>query len=203
MPVAAHGAVEVRPLMDLPAPSSRPPAEPRNVVIRREAAGDAAAVARVHAAAFATADGPPVPVEVALVEQLRSSPHWLPHLSLVACSGEKVVGHVVCTRAEVGPEGAPALGLGPIGVRPDHQDQGVGSALMHAVLGAADACDESLVALLGEPAYYRRFGFVPAADLGIDAPDDSWGAYFQARPLSRYSDDLRGAFRYAAPFQAL
>jgi predicted N-acetyltransferase YhbS len=41
----------------------------------------------------------------------------------------------------------PALGLGPIGVVPGHQNRAVGHALMHAVLGAADALDEHLVAL--------------------------------------------------------
>lgn len=44
--------------------------------------------------------------------------------------------------------------LGPLGVAPSHQAAGIGSALVHAVLGAADALDEALVALLGAPAYY-------------------------------------------------
>jgi putative acetyltransferase len=88
-------------------------------------------------------------------------------------------------------------------VLPDHQGSGVGAALMHAVLGAADACDEPLVGLVGEPAYYRRFGFAPGADRGIDAPDPDWGDYFQVRALSAYTPDLRGRFRYAPPFDAL
>lgn len=43
-----------------------------------------------------------------------------------------------------------ALGLGPLAVRPDQQGQGVGQALMHAVLGAADALGKPFVALLGQ-----------------------------------------------------
>jgi putative acetyltransferase len=173
------------------------------VLIRREEPGDEAAVARVHARAFATPGGVDEPVEVGLVAALRRSGHWLPHLSLVAVADAQVVGHVVCTRAHVGPDDASALGLGPLGVDPDRHGRGIGSALMHAVLGAADACDEPLVVLLGEPEYYRRFGFVAAATLGIQAPDPAWGDYFQARPLHAYQPDLRGAFAYAPPFNEL
>ena len=57
------------------------------------------------------------------------------------------------------------------------------------------------VALLGDPAYYRRFDFEPAASLGIAAPDPSWGAYFQARVLT--GPPVEGTFRYAAPFDRL
>jgi putative acetyltransferase len=96
-----------------------------------------------------------------------------------------------------------ALGLGPLSVHPTHQRQGVGLALMHAVLGAADALGESLVALLGNPDYYSRFGFGPASDLGIAAPDPQWGKYFQARVLSAYDGTQSGTFRYADPFSRL
>lgn len=173
------------------------------MLVRREAPSDAAAVRGVHAAAFDAPDGASEPVEVALLDALRRSEAWLPRLSLVAADGRDVVGHVVCTRAQVGEAGHPVLGLGPIGVRPDRQGRGVGTALMHAVLGAADACDEALVGLLGEPAYYRRFGFVAAAGLGVEAPDTSWGDYFQARTLAAHTPGLRGRFRYAAPFAEL
>ena len=57
--------------------------------------------------------------------------------------------------------------------------------------------------LLGDPAYYSRFGFKPAKSLGIDAPDPAWGDYFQALPLAAYDSSMVGAFRYAAPFSAL
>ena len=173
------------------------------MLIRREAGGDPGAVAHVHARAFEPPEGRREPVEVALVDELRRSPAWLPRLSLVAVAAGAVVGHVVCSRAEVGPQRLPALGLGPLGVDPAHQGRGIGSALMHAVLGAADACDEPLVGLLGEPAYYRRFGFVPATELAIDAPDAGWGDYFQVRPLTAYAPRLRGRFAYAPPFTGL
>jgi putative acetyltransferase len=164
------------------------------VIVRRELPADAAAIRTVHRAAFET------PAEASLVAALRADDGWLPALSLVA-DDDGVVGHVVCTRGTIA--GAPALGLGPLGVVPARQRTGVGSALMHAILDAADALDEPIVVLLGHTDYYPQFGFVAAASLGITAPDPAWGAHFQARPLTAYTTSLTGEFRYAAPFDAL
>jgi putative acetyltransferase len=197
------------------------------MLIQRETPDQSAAVHAVTAAAFA---GMPYsrlnddnePTEAWLVDELRAGDAWLPALSLVAVAGDgpvggaveraggvaggaagggpvgAVVGHVVCTRARLA--GAPVLGLGPLSVHPDHQRRGVGSALVHAVLGAADALDEPLVVLLGDPAYYGRFGFRPAHELGITPPVADWVDHFQARPLTAYDGSLRGEFVYPEPF---
>ncbi|MQY18187.1 hypothetical protein NRB20_12560 [Nocardia sp. RB20] len=141
------------------------------------------------------------PAEVALVHQLRADAAWMPTLSLVAEVLGRVVGHVCLTRAGVGPY--PVLALGPIGVLPEHQRAGVGSALMHAALGAADALDEPLVALLGSLEYYPRFGFQPGPRLGIFPDNPAWTSHFQVRPLTTYEPGLTGEFRYADPFYAL
>ncbi|EST39406.1 hypothetical protein N566_02150 [Streptomycetaceae bacterium MP113-05] len=168
------------------------------MLIRTETPADVPDVRNMTAAAFDRTDTP-VPVEVPLLDELRGSAGWLPALSLVAVNPRGgVSGHVVCTRGHV--DGSPALGLGPLSVHPKRQRTGVGSALMHAVLGAADALREPLVALLGEPAYYGRFGFHASAEYGITPPDPTWGAYFQVRTLSSYDPSLRGGFAYAEPF---
>ena len=155
------------------------------------------------AAAFAE-EAPPgeAPVEIGLVEALRAGSEWIPQLSMVAeADGGEVVGYVVCTRGWVADH--PALGLGPLAVLPDVQGRGTGSALMHAVLGAADALDEPLVALVGHTEYYPRFGFRPGAEIGIVPPVDDWAPHFQVRALSAYTPDLRGTFRYAGAFDDL
>jgi putative acetyltransferase len=74
---------------------------------------------------------------------------------------------------------------------------------MHAVLGAAEARGEPLVALLGEPGFYGRFAFEPATQHGIDSPDPSWGDYFQVRIFDHAETPLKGTFRYAPPFDDL
>ncbi|GAA3878990.1 N-acetyltransferase [Saccharothrix violaceirubra] len=159
-------------------------------MIRRETPADVDVIREVTSAAFAARPGG----EAGLVDALRADPGWIPALSLVAEVAGEVVGHAVATRASIG------VGLGPVSVRPDHQRAGVGSALLHAVLGAADALDEPAVVLLGNPAYYARFGFVLAADHGITPPVAEWAPHFQVRTLSAWTPSLAGPFTYAAPF---
>ena len=170
------------------------------MIVRREQPGDVATVRGIHVQAFRrTADGEPV--EARLLDELRACAGWMPHLSFVVESAGDVVGHAVCTRGDVG--GVPAVGLGPIAVWPGAQGRGAGSALVHALVGAADATGEPLIALLGSPAYYGRFGFVPSTDVGIVAPEDGWGAEFQVRTLTEHRAGVTGRFAYAAPFRSL
>ncbi len=170
------------------------------MIIRKETSRDLVATRAVQAAAFGRGAATE-PVEVRLLAELRRCDGWIPQLSLVAEVDGVVRGHVVTTRGYVGER--PALGLGPIGVDPAGQRAGIGLALMHATIGAAEAMDEPLIALLGSPAYYRRFGFVASATVGIDPPDPSWGEFFQVRTLTAFTPDIRGKFVYAAPFDDL
>ncbi len=166
------------------------------MIIRRERPADEAPARAVQAAAFRQGDGEPA--EARLVDSLRLCDGWLPHLSWVAEVDQRIVGHNVCTRGHV--DEVPCVGLGPIGVDPDIQQRGIGSALMHAMIGAADAVGEPLIALLGDPAYYARFGFVTSTELGIVAPDEAWGIHFQVLPLTAWSASISGRFRYSSPF---
>jgi predicted N-acetyltransferase YhbS len=177
------------------------------VIVRRERPADHDAVRALHRAAFGAdpvtgnvraADDVP---EARLVDELREDAGFLPHLSLVAVRDDAMVGHVLATRGWLEPIGSPALGLGPLGVLPAAQGGGVGTVLVHALLAVAEACEEPVVVLLGSPAYYRRFGFRPATDLGIAAPDPRWEEYFQARRLT--PGMAEGSFRYAEPFNGL
>ena len=175
--------------------------------IRPENARDIDAIDTVIAEAFERApySAPPTspggpPGEVDLIHWLRQDESWIPALSLVAEMEGEIVGHVVLTRAYAGR--AAALGLGPLSVKPDMQRQGVGARLVRTALTRAEAAGETLIALLGDPAYYRRFGFVPARALGIEPPDEEWGDYFQALRL-RDGATFRGRFRYAEPFRRL
>ncbi|WP_329055510.1 N-acetyltransferase [Amycolatopsis sp. NBC_01488] len=172
------------------------------MLIRRETPADRTAIHAIHRDDFRREPGV-TPVEAPLVDELRADGDLLDALSLVAVRDGEVVGHVCCSRARVGEDTTSAVGLGPLGVLPGHQATGVGSALVHAVLGAADALGYGLVVLLGNPAYYARFGFVTASTLSIAAPDPAWGKNFQARTLTGYQPTQAGAFEYAPAFSRI
>ncbi|WP_211228538.1 GNAT family N-acetyltransferase [Glycomyces tenuis] len=166
-------------------------------LIRRETERDRAAVHAVQDAAFATAEHASGG-EADLVDALRAGEDWVPQLSLVAEIDGKVVGHVVCTHGRLA--GERVLGLGPIGVEPELHGKGIGAALMHAVIGAADARDEPGIVLLGDPGFYGRFGFVLAEELGVTPQDERWAPHFQVRPLAAWHEGLRGRFDYPPAF---
>ena len=73
---------------------------------------------------------------------------------------------------------------------------------MDALLAATDAADVPLIALLGPPQYYSRFGFRPAKELGVMPPESDWGDAFQARPLTAYTESVAGPFQYAPAFSS-
>jgi putative acetyltransferase len=169
--------------------------------VRRETEDDFDAVRRVHTEAFDRHERAGArPPEVALVDELRVSPEFIPELSLVADNGQLVVGHVMATRATVGPEESPALGLGPLGILPSHQRHGVGIALMEAIIAEAESMGEPMIVLLGLPAYYNRFGFELTCHFGIEPPQPVWAPNFLVRPGRTYDPAVRGLFTYAEPF---
>ena len=135
------------------------------LTIRQERDDDRQGVRRVHEAAFGRA------AEADLVDALRSGGHLV--YGFVADGDGVVVAHAALSRIRVG--GEEALALAPVGVQPDVQRQGIGDAAIRGVLGAATADGERLVVVLGDPAYYRRFGFVPADDHGVEPPE-GWPA---------------------------
>ena len=171
------------------------------MVIRRETHEDRGTVDAVISAAFGRPGSDPDPPETLLIRALRLDAGWIPTLAMVAVRDDRIVGQVVCTRGWVGDTSA--LGLGPISVLPGYQRRGIGHALMHAIIGAADAAGEPLIGLLGDSRYYGRFGFVAASELGVTAPDPGWGDHFQIRTLTDWTPSITGPFRYAGPFAGL
>ncbi|MGC4894240.1 GNAT family N-acetyltransferase [Micromonospora sp. DT31] len=152
--------------------------------LRPEWPADEAPVARLLAAAFARPDVP-APPEVGLVEELRRSPAWIPELAMIADYGGEVVGVALLSRVGVRTDGGtfPALALGPVAVAPHRRRVGHGAAVVQAALDAATELGERLVVVLGNPAYYRRFGFGPADRLGLTSPWSGLGEPWQALVL--------------------
>jgi putative acetyltransferase len=128
--------------------------------IRLERAADIAAVRAVNTEAFGRPD------EARLVDRLRA--RVSPYLGLVATAGDDVVGHILFTPLtfQAGAERATFMALAPMAVRTAWQRRGVGSALVRAGLAECRAVGHDVVIVVGHPAYYPRFGFVPGRPLG-------------------------------------
>ena len=107
-------------------------------------------------------------------EALWEAGDVIPEFSFTALTNDGVVGHVTASQATVAAD--PVVAVGPIGVLPDFQGNGIGSALMDALLAGADGADVPLIVLhLGAPEYYSRFGFRPRAGVGRDTSGAGMG----------------------------
>jgi putative acetyltransferase len=129
---------------------------------RPETPEDCSAIESVHIAAFK--DHPySRQTEHLIVNALRAE-HAL-DVSLVAEVGGKVVGHIAFSKIKINGQDCTWFMLGPIGVLPDHQRKGIGGELVRQGLEEIKRlCAEGCV-LVGDPAYYTRFGFTEARGL--------------------------------------
>ena len=142
----------------------------RDVRIRHEEPGDADAIAAIHIHAFL--DHPySLQTEHLIVDALRDADAL--EVSLVAVTDGQVVGHVAFSDAAVGEETEGWSIAGPIGVLPDFQRRGIGSALMRAGIEELRALGAKGCVLVGDPAFYGPLGFrgIPGLlDAGV--PDE-------------------------------
>jgi putative acetyltransferase len=169
------------------------------VLVRPEEPADHGDIARVVATAFRSE------AHARLVEAIRSSPGFVAPLALVAERDGRVAGHVMISLVGlVGPDGGERQvpSLSPLAVDPAEQGRGIGSALVRAVTGAAAERGEAFVVLEGDPAYYGRFGFEPAAPHGIHIDLPSWAPPEAAQVLQLRADRPlpSGRVVYPPPF---
>ena len=143
-------------------------AETAAIVLREATAADHGEIHRFVKTAFATAkvsNG----TEQDFVDGLHASAAHVPALERVAVAAGEIVGHVMLTRfaidTDVGPR--PVLLLAPLAVALEHRRAGLGARLMNDVLERARRLGDDAVVLVGDPAYYGRFGFGRSADRGI------------------------------------
>lgn len=136
------------------------------MIIRPEKPEDAAAIHRLTALAFSEAPHSSG-TEQLIVDRLRAAGALT--LSLVADETGDIVGHVAFSPVTVSGEAGGWYGLGPISVAPSRQRQGIGSALVHEGLLELRQLGAKGCVLVGDPAYYGRFGF--EADPAFVYPD--------------------------------
>jgi putative acetyltransferase len=138
--------------------------------------------------------------EANLVDALRSRAQ--PVVSLVAEHERAIIGHIMFSPVSL--TGHPHLrimGLAPMAVAPQHQRRGVGAALVRAGLEQCKQLGFGAVVVLGHPAYYPRFGFVPSTRFEITSEYDAAEEAFMAvELLPAYLRQKAGTIRYHAAF---
>ena len=163
-------------------------------IVRPAVPSDHDAILGVVTDAF-SAGGRDPQEEIAIVRDSWASGAVVAGGDLVAVVEGRVVGHVMAALGDL--DGREVVGIAPLAVAPDHQGQGVGTSLMTELLRRLEAAGRPLAVVLGDPAYYERFGFEPAGSLSMVYPpvgaDD---AHFMVRRLPAYDPSYTGAFRY-------
>ncbi|MGB0906650.1 MAG: GNAT family N-acetyltransferase [Maricaulaceae bacterium] len=162
--------------------------------IRDEKHGDEAVIFDLTQAAFA-----PMPyssgTEGPIINALRRDGDLT--LSRVAIEGDEIIGHIAFSPVTIKRAKAPWFALGPVSVQPDKQGRGVGSALIHDGLEQLKSLSANGCVLVGNPAYYGRFGFKNDGRISYgDVPSEfvQW--------LSFEGDMPSGEIRYSPAFEA-
>ena len=123
------------------------------VEIREETSADVREISAVHDAAFGRRN------EAQLVERLREEGRIA--ASLVASDHGRIVANAVFSRLTVRSSGKPiaAAALAPVAVTPTRQSRGIGARIVRSGLALCAQRGYDIVIVLGDPQYYRRFGF--------------------------------------------
>ncbi|MFC4352479.1 GNAT family N-acetyltransferase [Fodinicurvata halophila] len=162
------------------------------MIIRNERRDDVETISRLVTEAFqgaAHSDGN----EADIVAGLRRAGALA--VSLVAEEADDLVGHIAFSPVRIGPSDTGWFGLGPISVRPDRQEQGIGAALVRAGLARLEANGGAGCVLLGDPGYYARFGFRSDPELVMEGvPPDFFLVLPLAGPVPRGTASYHPAF---------
>ena len=164
------------------------------MIIRNETESDIEAIAEVTQTAFATL-AVSQHTEQFITNALRAAGALT--VALVAEIDGKVVGHVAFSPVTISDGSPDWYGLGPVSVLPKYQRQGIGTALINKGLSLLKARGAKGCVLVGEPAYYQRFGFrnLPALTLEGVPPQ-----YFLALPFEDQTP--KGAVVFHSAFAA-
>lgn len=162
------------------------------MIIRKERVGDVPRIHQLTRDAFLNAPHTDH-TEQFIVDALRSAGAL--SISLVAERAGEVLGHVAVSPVTISDGTTGWFGLGPVSVAPAEQGAGIGSALMQAALAELKQLGARGCVLLGAPAFYRRFGFRPAAPLVLtDVPPEYFQTVLFAGELSQGEVSYHPAF---------
>ncbi|MDD5018293.1 MAG: N-acetyltransferase [Eubacteriales bacterium] len=118
-------------------------------------------------------------------DELRAGSGYIPELALVAEEDGRLAGHIMFTKAHIVGDGGrfETLLLAPVSVVLEYRNKGAGSGLITEGFRRATGMGFESVLLVGDPAYYHRFGFVTAASFGIKPKNDIPEQYVMVREL--------------------
>jgi putative acetyltransferase len=165
------------------------------MIVRSEEPEDIAAIRIVNERAFGNA------AEADLVDALRRNGKAT--ISLVAEDDGRVVGHILFSPVtiETGERELVGVGLAPMSVIPERQNQRIGSLLVEEGLRRCRENGHRFVVVLGHPAYYPRFGFVPASSFGIKSEYDVADEVFMVMELQEGAlSGCAGVVKYQLEF---
>ena len=162
--------------------------------IRESLPGDIASLEMLYPDAFPDEDL--LPLLRALLKEEASV------LSLVGMEGHALVGHVIFTHCDVAGSTEKVALLGPLAVDSQRQRGGIGSALVRTGFERLKRDGVAWVYVLGDPAYYGRFGFEPEEEVGPPyALPEEWRGAWQSIPLRDGQSPLRGKLSVPPPWQ--
>lgn len=147
------------------------------ILIRKSTLQDTAEILALYPLVFPEEELRPV-----VSSLLRQGPEVL---SLAGFDGEVLVAHVLFTICGTGQQEKAGALLGPLGVMPARQRQGLGNLIVHTGLDLLEKAGVKQVFVLGDPAYYQRFGFLPERRVLTPYPiPDAWADAWQSMPLA-------------------
>lgn len=161
--------------------------------IRTERPGDEVSISRLVDVAFAGVEHSNGQ-EASIVEKLRDSGDLT--ISLVVEEAGRIVGHVAFSPVDISNGALGWYGLGPVAVLPSEQGRGIGKALINQGLADLRASGAKGCVVLGDPAYYGRFGFTSSHDLVLPGIPPE---YFQSASLDGASKP-KGVVAYSNAF---
>jgi putative acetyltransferase len=162
--------------------------------IRAEGPSDSDAIRDVHTHAFRR------DAEARLVELLRT--HHQSVISLIAVCGNEVAGHVMFSpiAIEKSCEGFRGVALGPIAVRPEFQNNGIGSKLVQAGIDACRRAGCDVIFVLGNPDFWQRFGFAQASEYGLCSEYNAEHSFLVLELNAGRVPKIKGLVRYSRDF---
>ncbi len=168
-----------------------------NIQIRPEHKNDLSAISMINDMAFCQEN------EGDLVVKLRKNRNFIKELSLVACMGNEIIGHILFTKIIIKNEEEEfeSLALAPMSVIPELQGLGIGSELIKKGLLKATKLGYESVIVLGHENYYPKFKFTPASQFQVSCPFEVPDANFMAIELQKESlENVSGCVEYPKEF---